>query len=188
MKEEPRLNKSAFYSGVLENRWEWKINGNVWKQTFIIIIIIAIITLLLHVCCLCDRNEPKKQSLGTMHQMLLNATTKGTVLLCVVFLYCSSFLCPTLCLYLPLISIFLCHLFVLSVTHSCVLSLSSPFCDWEWDLPKSLLQLESRWATVTDIISPKQITTLRIHSRPPLAPAKLKLCSPCQIESRKINK
>ena len=150
--------------------------------------LLVLLVLLLHRCSLCDRNEPKERSQDTMHQMLSKATTKGTVLF-----YCSYFFCLVLCFYLPLISVIFLFLplsfftfffFFVSVSRSCVLSLSSPVRDWGRDLPKS----ESRWATMTDIISPKQITTLRIHSRPPLAPAKLKLCSPCQIESRKINK
>lgn len=100
-----------------------------------------------------------------------------------ITLYCITLSCLFHSLYLPLISItiFLFHFFFyLSPTPVCSLCLP-PFCDWGRDSPKS----ESRWATMTDIISPKQITTLRIHSRPPLAPAKPKLCSPCQIESSK---
>ncbi len=98
---------------------------------------------------------------------------------CITLLFFSLLSTPLVCL--PLISITVFFFFLnLSPTGVCSLCLPRSLEGRDF-LPQS----ESRWATMTDIISSEQITTLRIHSRPPLAPAKLKLCSSCQIERKK---
>lgn len=81
-----------------------------------------------------------------MHQMLLKATTKGTMSVCPALIYESAHHCT-------FFSLFLFNL-------SCLLRGN---------------KTEANWETVPDIISSKPITAPRIYSRPPLAPARLKL-------------
>lgn len=138
--------------------WTKKISKKILQG--IIRCMILVFLLWKHVVSPFDRNEPKEQSQDTMHLKLLKDTTKGTtvyysLLFCSFFIYLISLLC------------FL---------------MSSLLVDCGQNLPKSVA---GGWSTITDIIYPKQIITLWIISRPLLAPAESRLCSPCQIESRK---